>query len=463
MRTYRKLIFVFCIAFALLNFTANNARFAEAQQALKYGDSVEGTIATPNDVLSYTFTGQKGDAISITAVRKTGDLNPQIGLTETVSGNILTQGTPMGDGSIAMLTTTLPTAESYTIYIASDPQNGGTGKFQLVLTGPAKSSGGGVTATPNAKTTPSTKATPKPGKLPTGAVKSFTVGASPVYSLWNGSNIYVANYSDGTVSELDSDGNLVNTLQVGGTPFNLAWDGKRLWVADLGADGQTGQTVFVFDATGKKVASYKVGLEPFSLSYDKDNNRMWIALYGENKVLAVDMNGKVLTTVTIDNRPNTVLWDGTQLWVTIAGDNSNQGTEVIAIDTDGTILGTYQVGGSPADLAWDKDGQALYVANSDTNNVSVLDATGNPIGKFKVGQAPAALAWDGSHLWISLSGADSVVAVDKTGKILVTVPANNPNGIMFDGTYIWVCNEGLTAKPSKSITRIDVAAVLGAN
>ncbi len=498
MRSYQKIMAVITLL-TLILVSISATRTVKAQgsntKIILYGESADGEITSAKDKLTqiFGFIGKKGDVISITITRKSGNLRP-VGVvfdpTKPQNNQVIATVRLASDGKTAQLTDfTLPSSGVFGIIVSREGVDKGntTGKFTVSLEGPANDSSSDTSGDQPTPTKPSTKPTATkvvPTKAPTKAtatpeatdssdssdssgsssangVSSITVGKMPTFTTWSGSNLYVSNQGDGTVSVLDGDGNVTATIKVGGVPFAMAWDGARLWVADLGTTDKPGDSVNVFDAKGKKVGAFKVGKEPFSLSYDADNKRMWIALYGENKIVAVDAKGKVVTSVDTDTNPNTVLWTGDQLFATLAGNQDNPGNTVIAADTDGNITGTFKVGKSPADLAWDKSGKTLYVANYDDGTITALNSAGKVTGTFKVGQNPSALAWDGSHLWVTLGGDKTVVALDKKGKQVAKVSLDSvPNGVTFDGTNIWVANQGTSDEPGSTVTKIDPSVVI---
>jgi len=329
------------------------------------------------------------------------------------------------------------------------------------------SSGGPLpTSTPAKRPTATPRRTPTKNSPPNPNVHSFTVGTAPTYSVWSGNNLYVANNGDGTVSILNDNGTVTGTIQTGGSPFAMSWDGARLWVADFGTTDKPGNTVTLYDPNGKKLNTYKVGKQPFSLSYDPDDNETWVALYGDDKVVAVDPHGKIVKSVDVSgdgHNPNTVLWANSQLWVTLAGSDTAPGNTVISISADGTVTGPFTVGKSPADLAWDDTDQFLFVANYLDNTVTALDANGSVVGTYKAGNGPGALAWDGTHLWITLGNDNAVVAMDATGNIATTIPLDNsPNGVTYDGqSNVWVAIQGTNTQPGNTIVQINIQAAGG--
>jgi DNA-binding beta-propeller fold protein YncE len=437
-------------------------------------------ITTKKPIQSYVFDGTQGDVISILMVRSSGTLRPLIALwdpRQPKDQEVIAQSNMSEDGKVAgIIRFELPDDGEYIIFATREDITKGktTGKYliTLVVAGedatPTRAPRATATKRPvRATPTPTEEEPPAETEEATPensgeAVQTFEVGQFPITCLWNGSNLFVTNAGDATLTILDGDGNNVKTVEVGGLPGWMAWDGKRLWVADLGTSDQPGNSVNLFDAKGKKVGTFEVGIEPYSLSYDADNQRMWIALYTDKKVISVDAKGEILSSVDTDFNPNTVLWTGDKLWVTLAGDWENPNNTIIALDTDSNIIDTFKVGKAPADLAWDDEDKILFVANSQDNNVMALNEDGKVVGTYKVGKEPAALAWDGEHLWVSLKGDQAVVALSNKGKVLKRFPMNfAPYGLSYDGSqYVWVANEGTSEAPGNTVTRIDVAAAL---
>jgi DNA-binding beta-propeller fold protein YncE len=61
---------------------------------------------------------------------------------------------------------------------------------------------------------------------------TFKVGGAPIGIVFDGTNIWVANSNQGTVSKLRArDGKLLGTFVVPGSPYGLVFDGARIWVS----------------------------------------------------------------------------------------------------------------------------------------------------------------------------------------------------------------------------------------
>src|ERR1700681_1863326 len=88
---------------------------------------------------------------------------------------------------------------------------------------------------------------------------SFPVGTGPQGIAFDGASIWVANFSNNTVSKLTaSDGTVLNTVSVPGQPYGMAFDGANIWVSNF-----LNGTVTALQASGGAVVgSFTVGTNP---------------------------------------------------------------------------------------------------------------------------------------------------------------------------------------------------------
>ncbi|HVO72373.1 MAG TPA: hypothetical protein VMT24_20130 [Aggregatilineaceae bacterium] len=112
-------------------------RTAQAQTGgtLGYGSKVYGTLSAAAPLVTYSFSGNSGDFVAITADTWTGALDPQIDLVAP-NGLVLEQGsqnTPAADPVSAYLSVFLPDAGAYLVRLSGE--NGTTGDFLLTLVG----------------------------------------------------------------------------------------------------------------------------------------------------------------------------------------------------------------------------------------------------------------------------------------------------------------------------------------
>ena len=138
-----------------------------------------------------------------------------------------------------------------------------------------------------------------------------------------------------------------------------------------------------------------------------------------------------------------------------------ESNDVSVIDTvANTVIATVPVGRQPGGMAVSPDGARLYVANSVSGSVSVIETSSNAVvATITVGAGPSfmTLTPDGTRIYVANSALDnnSVSVIDAaTNTVLVTVPVGEtPLAISRDGTRVYVANNR-----GSSVSVIDTAS-----
>jgi len=93
----------------------------------------------------------------------------------------------------------------------------------------------------------------------------YPVGQNPLGMCFDGSNIWTANFGDGTVSKVRaSDGKLLGTFKAGSGPFGVTFDGTNTWVS---SDGD-GTIIKLRASDGKNLGTFNVGPAPGWMAFD---------------------------------------------------------------------------------------------------------------------------------------------------------------------------------------------------
>ncbi len=117
----------------------------------------------------------------------------------------------------------------------------------------------------------------------------------------------------------------------------------------------------------------------------------------------VASNGVIAGTFNVGKSPQGICFDGANMWIANAGNNSV--TKMVA--SNGNILGTFPVGNGPIGLAF--NGGSIWVANSGGNFVTKLGAgSGENVGSFPVGNFPSGVAFDGADIWVTNTQSNTV-------------------------------------------------------
>jgi DNA-binding beta-propeller fold protein YncE len=102
---------------------------------------------------------------------------------------------------------------------------------------------------------------------------SFSVGNDPLGMAFDGANVWVANFDDGTVSKLRAnDGSLQGTFTIGSgvEPYGVTYDGANIWVSN----SASGTVTKLQGSTGKILGTFTVGSHPGWMAFDGAN--IWV-------------------------------------------------------------------------------------------------------------------------------------------------------------------------------------------
>ena len=198
-----------------------------------------------------------------------------------------------------------------------------------------------------------------------GIAAIITTAVAPTGIVFDGTNIWITNNGEGSVTELNAaTDTVVNSYPVGEDPVGIAFDGTNIWVANSGdgtateLDGTTGAVIHPL--TVGATESYVIGTSasfggPTGVAFD--GSSMWFATDG-NTVTKVAISDGTQTDYPVGIEPEAIAFDGSHVWVTNFGASSV--TELNA--SNGARVGTYAVGAYPEGIAF--DGTNVWVANS---------------------------------------------------------------------------------------------------
>lgn len=271
---------------------------------------------------------------------------------------------------------------------------------------------------------------------------------------------YIGNYSDGTVSVIDTATNaVITTVTVGGAPAGVAVhpDGTRVYITKQG----TSDISVIDTATNSVSATISLGGPNVTgIAVSPDGTRAYAVAYhpvyglGQIAVINTTTNMEIWPRLTVGGGPNGVAVspNGTRAYVA----NQYSGT-VSVIDTTttpNTVVATVSVGsgaGWPtADaigIAVNPLGTRVYVTNRDSNKVSVIDTATNAVTATVAAAAgPLGIAINptGTRAYVTNAGANTLSVIDTaTNTVMLTVPVGvYPTGVDVNpmGTMVYVAN-----------------------
>jgi hypothetical protein len=281
---------------------------------------------------------------------------------------------------------------------------------------------------------------------PTGPsdLRLTTVGSIPVAVVSDGADLWVVNRIPGTVSRVRaSDGKLLGTWtgMTAGTAKAIIVAAGRIFIAAETTPG----TLYRIDpdqAPGPvTVVSNNLGASSNSLAYD--GSRIWTANAGgggfPTSVSRVDINTGSVTTFFIGfNLLGGILYDGANIWVTDAVDDS-----IKKLDSNGNVIQSVSVGDFPIGPFF--DGTNIWVPNFSANSITIIRAATGTVLTTLTGNGlfgPLSGAFDGERVLVTNTSGHSVSmwkASDLSPLGSVSTGGNTgPNWVCSDGLNFWI-------------------------
>lgn len=229
--------------------------------------------------------------------------------------------------------------------------------------------------------------------------------------------------------------NSIVTVNVGNGPAGMCFDGTNVWVTN-----QTDGSVTIINAVSATVVNTITGVGSGPVACVYDGQHIWVANQtGANVTELNDSDGSIATTVGGFNAPAGIAFDGSNIWVTNSA--SNTVSAFSAASGNAALSGSpFAVGTAPLGIA--SDGKNMWIANSGSASVSELSASGGLLQTVTVGTTPTGVAFDGQHVWVSNAGSSSVSEIPTTAPSTPTTTGtgsgSTPQAIVFDGAKIYV-------------------------
>ena len=207
-------------------------------------------------------------------------------------------------------------------------------------------------------------------------------------------------------------------------------------------------------------AGQAVNMFPGGLDTTDDGSHLVVADHLADAASVIDTATRSVRTVAVGHAPYTAVVHGGTAYV------SNQGADTVSVlDVSAatpTVTRTIKVGTHPNAEVLDRSGSRLFVANGDSDEISVVDTSSGrvvrtvslaPYDGARVGSNPVGLSLspDERKLYVSNSGNNAVAVVDvASGKVSGTIPtAWYPTGVVATADKLFVANaKGLGAGPN---------------
>jgi YVTN family beta-propeller protein len=230
------------------------------------------------------------------------------------------------------------------------------------------------------------------------------------------------------------------SFSAGGFPEALAFDGATIWSASY-----DGSIYGVNGLTGASVATYYLGMPCIGIVSDGIYN--WV-LTTTALVKVKVADGIIVWTFTPPiQAPGSIAFDGTNIWVGIPTYGK---WYLVPANAATTPTGTLFSG--PVIQSMVSIGTSIVAGT--TGGVQLFSLAGQPGTPLYLPGNHYGIAFDGTNVWVTNNGSNTVSKIQpSTMTVLATYSTGSqPYGIVFDGVTMWVSNQG-----SGTITGIRVA------
>ncbi|MBO1908036.1 autotransporter domain-containing protein [Microvirga sp. 3-52] len=255
--------------------------------------------------------------------------------------------------------------------------------------------------------------------------------------------VYAANYSNNSISVIDTGTNTVTrTISVGPNPFGivLSPDNDRIYVANSG--NGSGTTVSVINAvTNTVIGTITVGNTPTHLSISPDGSRLYVANNRSNSLSVIDTTTLApVQTVPLPNGAwaSAITPDGRYVYVT----NLNGGPLTV-VDTSNFATAAVVSGANGFDVAISPDGRFAYVSQQYTRRIAVIDtATNTTVRTIALSHDASGISFspDGTRAYV-LNADGSTVDIINTATHSVIGSTSSTLGYQ---AYSAICSNGNT-------------------
>lgn len=192
-------------------------------------------------------------------------------------------------------------------------------------------------------------------------------------------------------------------------------------------------SVSVFAATNKRLASVPVGTAPRQMAVDDARGYLYVTNFGSRtlSVLRTSKPFSVVATITVGANPDSVAVDPDtgEVYVTDSDRGNGPGTVSVIASSTWKVVRTIDVGRYPSGIAYDPGNGDIYANNEFSQSISIIDPRSNTVvGDVTLpdGARPHGITVDPDlgMLYVAEGAFNAVTAIsDVTNEVVYTVAA----------------------------------------
>ncbi len=234
--------------------------------------------------------------------------------------------------------------------------------------------------------------------------------------------------------------------------WSVAEAGPLAYVVNNGST-----TLTIIDIGTRQVTGgISVGNQPSELLIFPDNRRALLTENADNALRRIDLRSGSEATAPVGRGPGSLVLSRDTRLAYVANEDSND-VSVVDVATM-AVVATILVGTTPVQVNQRPDGRFIYAVNQDSNSISIIDTTTRQVtATVAVGTRPNQFAIHpaGLRAFIPNLGSNTVSVFDLASNSVtrtINVPGREPGIIQFspDGNRVFVLN-----RASNSVDIID--------
>jgi YVTN family beta-propeller protein len=237
------------------------------------------------------------------------------------------------------------------------------------------------------------------------------------------------------------------SVAVGPSPVGVAYDSANHYVYIANSQGDN--VTVVNGATESVVTNVAVGANPAGIAYDSTTNSVYVVDSMQDSVSIISSGNTVSGNFTVPDEPTGIAYDSASGYLYITQQTSNSTAVYSPSTTGATLVTTLEVGLQPIAATYDSTNNEVYVANSNSSNVSIIDAAMNSVlGAIPVGDGPLAIAFDSgqNELFVAndLSNNTTIVSTASNEVVGSVTVGDQPDGAAYNPSLgiVAVADEG---------------------
>ncbi len=212
-------------------------------------------------------------------------------------------------------------------------------------------------------------------------VNTFKVGAQPINVAYDSikQQMWIALYGAKSLVALGAKGQVVRLIGTDYAPRTIGVVNGVIWAALGGTLAYPGN--FVMEINGFVHHEWQVDRGPNDLTWDDVNKLLYVADMDDNTIMALDTNGIVQAKFYAGQKPVGIAMHGKYLWVALAGENA-----IVAFDTNHKPVYRLQLDSSLGTLVSLSCGEPTHIWAVMSGNAQ------STVAQIDLSQVPGALS-----------------------------------------------------------------------